>query len=448
MAVLATDAFGRTVAASSWGNADSGGAWTTAGAAGVSWSVNGSKGVASAASGSTGYQRLASVSDSNTEMYVETTIASLPNAGNETIYVEPRSLADSSGASTSYRVAVTISSTGSLSLVVGVNATGVLSSGTISGITVAPGDTLATRVQAFGTSPTTIRGRSWKTGTSEPSTWQVSTTDSTSGLQVAGSPVIGTFTSSSATNGPFTISFDNLSVQQVGNTPPTVNAGADLTISAAGNVPVSDASATDPDGFISTIAWTCTAAPPGVTPSAVVINSASTASPTFVIPNTAGRYTFDMAATDNGGTTVHDTKNVFWPQTNVYATAVDTVGSGWALFGGGDTVTNLNDALDTTGEDSPASTAGSENDLTLVLAPLIANPASFEADVRAVLTSAATGAAFVVKLVDQGVTRKTWTKTSDLSTSTFTSVCTLTSAEIATITNWNDLRLVIGWTAP
>ena len=42
------------------------------------------------------------------------------------------------------------------------------------------------RVQAFGSSPTTIRARVWLDGGAEPTTWQTSVTDSTAGLQQAG----------------------------------------------------------------------------------------------------------------------------------------------------------------------------------------------------------------------------------------------------------------------
>jgi hypothetical protein len=58
---------------------------------------------------------------------------------------------------------------------------------------------LSIRVQVFGTSPTTVRARVWPAGTTEPTTWQLSATDSTAGLQVAGSPALRSYISGSAT---------------------------------------------------------------------------------------------------------------------------------------------------------------------------------------------------------------------------------------------------------
>jgi hypothetical protein len=71
------------------------------------------------------------------------------------------------------------------------------------------------RVQATGTSPTTLRAKIWPTGNVEPSTWLVSATDSTSTLQTAGNVGFDTLLSSSASNAPITLSVDNLLVTTV-----------------------------------------------------------------------------------------------------------------------------------------------------------------------------------------------------------------------------------------
>ena len=74
------------------------------------------------------------------------------------------------------------------------------------------GATLNIRVQAVGTSPTTLRAKAWKTTQTEPTTWQVTTSDSSSGLQAAGGVGLATYLATTATNQPVVVSFDDLSV--------------------------------------------------------------------------------------------------------------------------------------------------------------------------------------------------------------------------------------------
>lgn len=81
---------------------------------------------------------------------------------------------------------------------------------TIAGLTYAVGDRLNVRVQAVGSSPTTVRAKVWKVGTTEPAAWQRSVTDNTAGLQAPGHVGFGSYLSSSATNGPITLAVDQL----------------------------------------------------------------------------------------------------------------------------------------------------------------------------------------------------------------------------------------------
>ncbi len=78
------------------------------------------------------------------------------------------------------------------------------------GVTVAANDKLRVRTQAVGTSPTTLRVKVWKDGTTEPATWTLTATDSTSALQVAGSVGFYFYLSSGATNGPTLFTVDDL----------------------------------------------------------------------------------------------------------------------------------------------------------------------------------------------------------------------------------------------
>ncbi len=82
---------------------------------------------------------------------------------------------------------------------------------------VSPGTTYRVRVQAWGTGTTNLRTRVWAASATEPSTWQLSTTDSTAALQVAGGIALRAYLSGSATNGPMTVSFSDLTARPTGS---------------------------------------------------------------------------------------------------------------------------------------------------------------------------------------------------------------------------------------
>ncbi|NKF32400.1 hypothetical protein HER21_38890, partial [Pseudomonas sp. BGM005] len=82
-------------------------------------------------------------------------------------------------------------------------------------LTLAAGEELQVRVQAFGTNPTTIRAKVWKTGTTEPTGWQVSTTDATAVLQAPGHVGVAAYLGSGTTNVPYTVSFGTIKVVPV-----------------------------------------------------------------------------------------------------------------------------------------------------------------------------------------------------------------------------------------
>lgn len=120
------------------------------------------------------------------------------------------------------------------------------------------------------------------------------------------------------------IASDDVSVG-VTNLAPSVNAGADTTVNAGATVALA-ASATDPDGLVSTYSWAQTAGPP------VTLSGASTATAQFSAPaaGTASALTFQVTATDNDGATAVDLVTV-----NVNAKAASKGGGGsldgWTL---------------------------------------------------------------------------------------------------------------------
>jgi hypothetical protein len=85
----------------------------------------------------------------------------------------------------------------------------------VSGLTYSAGQQLSLRVQAVGSSPTTLRAKVWPSTQAEPAAWQVTATDSTAGLQSAGGVGLRAYLSASATATPVTVRFDNFLVTAV-----------------------------------------------------------------------------------------------------------------------------------------------------------------------------------------------------------------------------------------
>jgi hypothetical protein len=89
------------------------------------------------------------------------------------------------------------------------------------------------------------------------------------------------------------------------NQPPTANAGADKTVNEGTAVSL-PGSGSDPDGTITSYAWTQTAGP------TVTLSGANTATASFTAPQVTAStvLTFRLTVTDNGGATGTDTVNV------------------------------------------------------------------------------------------------------------------------------------------
>jgi len=79
------------------------------------------------------------------------------------------------------------------------------------GLTYTTGGNLWLRLQVAGTRPTTLRMRAWVDGQPEPSSWQVSVTDSEASLQTAAAVGLRAYLSGKATNTPVTVRFSSYS---------------------------------------------------------------------------------------------------------------------------------------------------------------------------------------------------------------------------------------------
>ena len=204
---FAADVFGRT-SASGWGSADIGGAWTVSGAP-ANYSVGGGTGkMKLPTAGSTMTTTLGSVSRADVDLNVSFTTDLAPTGGG--IFFTP--VVRKVG-TTYYSAKLTVASTGKITayltkVVSGTETT--LKSAVVTGLTFAPGSSVRVRFQAIGSGTTTLNVKAWNDGTSEPTAWTVSTTDSTAALQTAGSIGLIGYVSASSTNAPVIVSVTNL----------------------------------------------------------------------------------------------------------------------------------------------------------------------------------------------------------------------------------------------
>jgi PKD repeat protein len=207
---LAVDSFGRTTS-NGWGNAETGGAWTRYGTASL-FSVGGGKGKISMAAPGTGPRAaLESVSSTKSDATVKVSLDKLANSGGAYISVGARTIGTND-----YRAKVKVAPTGALTLYltkVISNAETTLTSVNLgSAFNYTAGASLQIRVQAVGTSSTTLQAKAWKTTQTEPTTWQLTATDSSPELQAAGGVGLATYLAATATNEPIVASFDDLTV--------------------------------------------------------------------------------------------------------------------------------------------------------------------------------------------------------------------------------------------
>ncbi|WP_210509039.1 PKD domain-containing protein [Naasia sp. SYSU D00057] len=200
----ASDNFNRTVSGG-WGSATAGGAWTPSSSTSSYYSVNGTTGRLTLPAARTAESYLTGVTSSSANVTASVSVGAVPAGGSVFASVIGRR-----AGTADYRARVVIASGGAVTLQLQRSGTTLTSANT--GLTAAANTPLQVRLQVTGASPTTIRAKVWRAGTTEPTAWTVTTTDSTSGLQTAGHTGLGGYVGSGVTNGPAVIAFDDFAL--------------------------------------------------------------------------------------------------------------------------------------------------------------------------------------------------------------------------------------------
>lgn len=212
--LLVADAFSRSIS-SSWGAADSGETWVRGGSA-SNFSVAGGIGhirMANAGSGPLSWLPVElREADLKVKLsrdkgatgggiYQTVTIRDIPGVG--AYRAKVRFLSNQSVAMTLERVVAGNVSTLSPETVIGE-------------VTGSPEAPVWLRLQAEGTSSTTLRAKVFNQTGTEPLNWQLSATDTTASLQTAGRLGLSVYLSGSANNSPVIGGFDDLEVREIG----------------------------------------------------------------------------------------------------------------------------------------------------------------------------------------------------------------------------------------
>ncbi len=373
---FATDTFTRTVTGG-WGTATTGGPWTTVGTA-SRLSVTGGRGVLTDPVGGTVGAYLGSVVQTSTDLTATLSTDRL-STGTSYATLQGRRVGNDA-----YGARVRLGSDGSIQVhatreVAGT--TTALGGGAVTGLTFAANDQLLVRTQVEGVSPTTVRVKVWKAGTTEPTDWRATVTDSSASLQTGGGVGVTVYHGGTSGNPAVAFSWDDLSAKVVGAVPPpNVAPAAAFTAGTSGlTANVDGTGSSDSDGTVASYAWSWGDGTPN--------GSGATASHTY---GAAGTYTVTLTVTDDDGATASTTQDVTVsvtpPVDDAFARDdfARTVSNGWgnALLGG---------AWTTSGTASRLSVAGGRGVLTDpvggTVGAYLASVSQTNADVTATLST-------------------------------------------------------------
>ena len=385
---IAADAFGRVFSAG-LGTADVGGTWTISGGK-TNASVGGGTGQLVAAA-ATGTGASLPIATQDVDVAVSVALTKPVTGGGGYVTVGTRTVGD-----TRYETELKYASDGSVTLILlsDVNGTETeLGRYALPG-SYAAGTVLRVRTEAVGKGTTTLVSRAWVAGTAEPTGWQVTATDKTAALQVAGGLYLELYTSKSATAAQ-TMQIDDLAVTVPGPVSTNVVPTAAFTATATGlAVAVDGSAATDPDGTVASWAWTYGDGGTG---------TGKTATHTYAA---GGSYPVTLTVTDNSGATTALTKTVVvTAPAPAPSTAADafgrTVTGGWGTADTGGAWKRIGTAAsaavaDGTGQLTSSPATGVQEDL-----PISVQDVAVQADVQ--LDKAPTGGGSYVNLAGRNV---------------------------------------------
>jgi len=206
---LVSDTFTRTLTGG-WGTSDLGGTWTHSTPL-TRYSVSGGVGQMNLDTAGAGpWAYLTSVSATDVAGSVDLSVDKPATGGGIYHTVSVRRVGTSE-----YRVKLWLPSDGTVRVVTSRVVSGTqttLGSATVPGLTYTPGDMIRLEFSVTGSGTTTLTAKAWKVGTAEPPTVQLTSTDTTAGLQGPGSVALQAYMGGTATNAPVLASFDNLVV--------------------------------------------------------------------------------------------------------------------------------------------------------------------------------------------------------------------------------------------
>lgn len=212
--LFAKDDFARTVT-NGLGTAQTGGPWALSGAASTFSVSNGWASMRLPSAGRGAAAGLTSVSSTDTGLRLRFTFDKATTGGGDFAYFTPRG-----SFSNAYRAKVHINANGamvtSLTRIVGGTETTLVSQ-PLTAVTFVPAASYSVRVEAWGTSPTQLRAKVWRSSEVEPGAWTVSTTDSTAALQAAAGIVATCYVSGTSTNTPVVFRIADVVARETGN---------------------------------------------------------------------------------------------------------------------------------------------------------------------------------------------------------------------------------------
>jgi CSLREA domain-containing protein len=211
---ILTDTFTRTVS-NGWGSVGSL-SWSVSGTA-SEYSVDGATGRIRAAGATGARLALLPIAQRDITQTLRFRLPTLPTSGWEGAYL----LARTSGSNTWYGLRVRSVAVGGDDLELNVSKGAVSKIGSTAPIPkLQAGAWYRLRLETVGDgTSTTVRGRVWADAATEPQTWQVSATDTTAALQVAGGTGVRLATGSGTAPNP-ALDVDDLTVSAAGTAPP------------------------------------------------------------------------------------------------------------------------------------------------------------------------------------------------------------------------------------